>query len=382
MPSHDPAQFADELSAKLSTRSRHVGVFLGAGSSCACGVPDVQKLTELVSNGLTGDQRTAFEELRKERNLEQVLGRVRRIAALLDGVGGAVDGLDGKTAASLDKAICRQIVAELDLKDAELAPAIRFAAWAGRADYHLPVEIFTVNYDLVLETALEELNVPYFDGFVGALRAPFFTDLVDGQPVEPDAWVPAFFVRLWKLHGSVNWEWQGDSEGLVVRRGAAVKGESLAAIYPSDAKYSESRRMPFVVLQDRFRKSLQHPESVFLVSGYAFGDSHLNELLFDAARRRPRSETVVLCFGDIPEVAATNAALTPNVQVLGPKEAVIGGIRAEWAVPENPREEIWENDGFALGDFAKFSSFLAKTSPAARDLEARLVEALKLGADS
>jgi len=43
-----------------------------------------------------------------------------------------------------------------------------------------------------------------------------------------------------------------------------------AAIFPSDTKYEESRRVPFVVLQDRFRRALHEPETLILISGYSF----------------------------------------------------------------------------------------------------------------
>ena len=59
---------------------------------------------------------------------------------------------------------------------------LALAAWAVRADYNLPLELFTVNYDLLIETALERRRVPYFDGFIGSLQARFHTELVETAP--------------------------------------------------------------------------------------------------------------------------------------------------------------------------------------------------------
>src|SRR6266567_2653314 len=98
---HDPLRFAEELSAKLATSSRHVCFLLGAGTSRACGLPDPD-------------------------------------------------------AAALDGKVCAHIVEALDLTAADLDPMRGLAAWVGRARYRLPVEIFTVNYDLLIETVLEE----------------------------------------------------------------------------------------------------------------------------------------------------------------------------------------------------------------------------------
>jgi hypothetical protein len=181
----------------------------------------------------------------------------------------------------LDAAVCKAIIKALDIASADLAPVAAFAAWAARANYLLPLEIFTVNYDLLLETALERLRVPYFDGFVGSLRAQFHTELVEGTPGTDGEWIPAFFVRLWKLHGSVNWTWEENKQ--IARIGQPIMDGRAAAIYPSDTKYEESRRVPFVVLQDRFRRAMHQPETLVIISGYSFGDDHLNDLMFDAA---------------------------------------------------------------------------------------------------
>lgn len=376
MAGHQVLGYANELSAKLAARSRHVCIFLGAGSSRACGLPDLNGLRLHVQSGLKDDQAAAFANQIQNRNLEQVLSRLRRVAALLDGDAGEVDGLTAEKARGLDRQICRQIVEGVSLTSANLTPVLRLAAWAARADYHLPVEIFTVNYDVLLETALDSLGVPYFDGFIGALRARFRTELVEAGPAESSGWLPAFFVRLWKLHGSVNWAWDSGPREEVVRLGSPVADNEPAAIYPSDAKYDESRRVPFVVLQDRFRRALHHPESLILISGYSFGDAHLNEMIFDAALRRPRSEFVAFCFDSIPDELAARATMTPNLQALGATEAILGAARADWIVPTDAQIELWSGDRFGLGSFANLATFLARSSPPQGELEARLAELL------
>jgi len=47
-------------------------------------------------------------------------------------------------------------------------PHRRFAKWLLKTSRQSPVEIFTVNYDVLLECALEAERVPLFDGFVGS----------------------------------------------------------------------------------------------------------------------------------------------------------------------------------------------------------------------
>jgi hypothetical protein len=383
MPDHDIEKFADGLSSKLSARSRHVCAFLGAGTSAACGLPDVAKLEELVTKGLRGEQRKAFEKQLRGRNLEQALSRIRRIEVLLNDGTGKVDGLSGETASALDRQVCKLIVKHLKVADANLTPMLQFAVWAAQANYDEPLELFTVNYDLLLETALEQLGVPYFDGFVGFLRARFQTDLVEGTPTEPGNWMPSFLVRLWKLHGSVNWEWDEGSRSEVVRLGVPVQTDHPAAIYPSDTKYDDSRRVPFVVLQDRLRRALQVPETLVLVAGYSWSDEHFNDLLFGAAKRKPRTDFLCLAFDDLPPSLADRAPSLPNVQAVASSEAILGGIRAQWAEPKSDLPDVWGDDKCLLVDFRHLATFLSHSASRHSDIEQRLAESIaKLAAAS
>lgn len=381
MVEHDPIRFATDLSAKLATRSRHVCVFLGAGAARACGLPDVAELERRVLDALSDDDRASFERQLRSRNLEQALSRLRRIAALLED-DQTLDELTATEAATLDRTVCRAIVRALDTSGADLHPMLGLAAWVARADYLMPVELFTVNYDLLIETALESLRVPYFDGFVGNIRARFHVELVESVPGTEQISMPQFFARLWKLHGSVNWEWDADHQ--IVRLGQPVDQGLAAAIYPSDTKYDESRRVPFVVLQDRLRRALHQPETLVLITGYSFGDEHLNEMLFDAATRRERSEFIAFCYSEIPQVLAARATITPNLQVVTGHEAILGGLRGGWREPANsPPPNLWVDGGLGLRDFRHLGAYLARSATREPERDPLLLRLLaELSSDS
>ena len=321
------------------------------------------QLQNLVTKRLEPESKEQLTRQLQERNLEQALSRVRRFAALLEG-DSQLEGLTREAAVDLDQKVCQAIVAELSVEEAKLGPVLQFASWAARADYHWPLEVFTVNYDLLVETSFEQRRLPYFDGFVGNLQGRFYTDLVEGTPEEPNRWLLPSFVRLWKLHGSVNWAWDEATGAEIVRTGSPVSS-AAAAIYPSDAKYDESRRMPFLVLQDRFRRALAQPETITLVSGYSFGDDHLNEMLFDAAARRPRSETIVFCYSEIPPVVLMQAATTPNLQAVTRDKAILGGRLGLWEPPpkDSAIVDFWSEGKFTLGDFNCLTAHLALSSP-------------------
>ncbi len=366
---HDPLDFAEELGRKLAARSRHVCTLFGAGVSRACGLPDVSGLQKAVAAKLSKADREAFGALLEDRSLEEGLSHLRRVAALL-GDGQELAGLDKKGAEELDAKICAAIVSSLDHKDEKIAPMQKLAAWAVGSSYHRALELFSVNYDLVLETALEQRKALWFDGFVGAIKAPFRIDLVEG--FSADASLPAEFIRLWKLHGSLNWAWEGDP-GSIIRLGRPAGGSETAAIYPADTKYEESRRVPFVVLMDRFRRALNEPETLLLASGYSFNDPHIDELIFEAAIRHPRSEYVVFCHSAIPEQLARTAETTPSLSVLTKTEAILGTQRGKWQSEkddegaEKSAPGVWEGGEFVLSGFEGLASFLARSSRTAAD---------------
>jgi hypothetical protein len=288
------------------------------------------------------------------------ISKLRRIAALLSETQ-ELDGITVSAAKELDKAICKAIIDSLTINGGiNMAPVNQFAAWCRRADYRLPVEIFTVNYDLLLETALENYKVRYFDGFIGSLKGRFDTELVENISSLDKNYLPSIFVRLWKLHGSVNWAWIEDHQ--IVRLGQPVADGQIAAIYPSDAKYDESRRIPFVVLQDRFRRSLNMGETLMIVAGYSFNDQHLNEMIFEAATQRARSEFAIFCYEDISDMLVEKALITPNLQIISGSEAIIGGVRKPWEHPSDSIPNLWIGDKCGLGDFSNLAAYLARSA--------------------
>ena len=355
---HSSEEVARALAGKLATRARHVCVLLGAGASCAAGLPGLTDLQQTVVGALHGDDRETAEALLTERNLEQAISRLRRIQTLLED-GEELAGMSGNNARDLDRTICEAIVSAVDSSAANLDAFIRLASWAARMETHMPVELFTVNYDLLIERGLEHLGVPYFDGFIGGVEPPFAPELVDPTRAPSSRSVPSGFVRLWKLHGSTNWRTREVGGTRTTVRVADSSAEGAAAIYPSDEKYDEARRVPFVVLMDRFRQALIEPETITLVTGYSFGDAHLNEMIFDAARRHPRSEVVALCYSDIPKLLVTEAESTRNLVVLARSEAIIGGQRALWKSSDD-LPGVFVNGSFLLGSFENLTGFLSR----------------------
>ena len=67
-------------------------------------------------------------------------------------------------------------------------------------------------------------------------------------------------------------------------------------------------------------------------------------------------------FPTIPEKLARRAAITPNLQVISGREAILGGVKAEWETPEDTTTSLWEEDQFSLHDFNNLAAYLARST--------------------
>ena len=160
----------------------------------------------------------------------------------------------------------------------EQNPFSELIAWVGGTNRDFPVEIFTPNYDLLLEEAFERGSFPYFDGFSGG-HAPFF----DPPSVAANDTLPSRWSRLWKLHGSLGWEIRGDR---IVRTGSRTATE---LIYPDHLKYDTIQRMPYSALFERLRTFLMTPDCLLLCSGFSFYDAHICSTIEEASDDRPEA---------------------------------------------------------------------------------------------
>jgi len=386
---HDVFRAADELRAQLASNERRLSFFFGAGTSMSVGLPGIQQLTEQVTKQLDAKLQEQFSaigaDLPPGANVEQVLDRIRLYREV---IGKQPERefckIKGpKEARDLDTAICRAISESVRGKQITSGePHLIFAQWLralhSRRDW--PVEVFTTNYDVVFEEALETSGVPFFDGFVGAVNPFFAPECIESEGTRTDAHVYPCkaWTRLWKLHGSINWHVRsGDSDTEQITRLSPSDdkaGEELA-IFPARDKYSQSRKLPFVAMQDRFRRFLSGGDRLLVILGYSFSDQHINELILQALRSNPHLAITALVFGEraegenntshfLPERLAAYGREHRNLTIYGPDKASIGGIVAPWAATSRAAESkswpFWdaEKETFRLGDFRAFARFL------------------------
>jgi hypothetical protein len=394
LQAHDAQKTLANLRDHLARHDKPIAFLFGAGTSCAVRVPsaggngDTEPLIPAVA-GLTkvakedaGKLGDAFKkawdlieahcaENGQKANVENMLSRLR---IMMSAVGNA-DTLFGLKKAEIEamEECVRKTIATLVTPDLSgIPPEIphrKFARWLVKTSRVNPVEIFTVNYDVLIEHGLEVERIPIFDGFVGSYNPFFHSDSLRRMESAPGA----NWTRLWKMHGSVTWRRvEQDGRVRIVRGSPDLAGEM---IYPSLQKYDESRQQPYSAFTDRLSRFLEQDDALLTAVGFSFADEHINNLIFGALENRPRTHVYALQFEEVPEQSdlAQRALQRPNMIVAGPRSGIIGGKRAVWAPVENPslmdhvfelREEAsaaGENTkaGYMkIGDFTCFCEFL------------------------
>ncbi len=378
---HDPIRFLTDLRDHLARHDRPIVFLFGAGTSCS--VPSANRPDEplvLAVPALTAKCREVIVALNKKYaqawdaikrecpqghghpNVEDILSRVR-IKRVALGQTDQLCGLSVDELATLDAKITETIATEANPAPARIParlPHDGFAAWVKMASRSRPLEIFTPNYDLLMERALERALIPVFDGFVGSYRPFFHADFVGRDELIPGK----EWVRLWKIHGSINWTKEQTDSGLRVFRGDV--SSDPVVIMPSHLKYDESRKQPYLALLDRLGRVLEQDGALLITCGYSFSDQHINAALFSVLENRERSHVIGLQYEDVEEShPVTKFALrTPRLLVAGPKRAVIGGRLGAWAASgaaaSGDAIDVTEGESpkLLLGDFNVFCRFL------------------------
>lgn len=369
-----------DLRQIMSQGRKRIGLFIGAGAPTsiridtttgkispggAALIPDVAGLTAYVIDKLQETDRKVVVGIRAKlgatANIEAILTQVRRLAQAIGAE--KIHGLDGAEYASLGQRICDLIGARVATAlPSEENPYSELVSWIAGTQREHAVEIFTPNYDLLIEEAFERARMPYFDGFTGA-HQPFFDPVSISTDVLPKRWS-----RLWKLHGSLGWDVRND---LIVRTG---QRNATKLIYPDHLKYDEIRRLPYTALFDRLREFLATPDSLLLCSGFSFFDSHICAVLDEGLIANSHTAIFAFQYKTLKdEAVATKFALRhPNLSIYARDGAIISGLVGQWQPGQLPNDEwqdirrtFWQPASggkpaeFLLGDFALLTRFLA-----------------------
>ena len=173
-------------------------------------------------------------------------------------------------------------------------------SFASRTGVRDRLNIFTTNYDRLIEAGAELAGLHLLDRFLGKLMPIFRSSRLDldmhynppgirGEPRYLEG-----VARYTKLHGSVDWVQTGrDIRRIGLPFGAASIEPYLQApglseatahelmIYPNAAKDRETADYPYVELFRDLAAAVCRPNSTLVTYGYSFGDEHINRVIRD-----------------------------------------------------------------------------------------------------
>lgn len=197
--------------------------------------------------------------------------------------------------------------------------------------------LFTLNYDTLIEQAADAEGAVLVDGFVGTLRRVFRPESYDldfyfpAQTTEGRVHRFDRALHLYKLHGSISWHrcdqnWE-NPYGLYATFFNQDCQEEDVLIYPTPLKYGQALGLPYSELFRRFGNAIVQPQSVLFAIGYGFGDEHVNALIRQALA--------------IPSFTLVIVDPAPNNDFVHKLEAL-------------EDERVWIVKGWEVGSFEKF----------------------------
>lgn len=154
--------------------------------------------------------------------------------------------------------------------------------------------VFTTNYDLFSERAMDNLGISYTNGFSGFVERFFNPSifnyaLAEQMDISSLKWsVIDSFIYLFKIHGSVNWVEKDINNKLFSIQELQdvsfdkLKNEANYMIYPSPLKQNASLGSPYADLFREFQKRITQKQSTLVTMGFSFGDEHINNIIYQA----------------------------------------------------------------------------------------------------
>lgn len=324
----------EKVCAAASARIRELmkadnfSVLVGAGSSIPLGgksfakeyLEDGKWVAEGVANELKEDYKF-LRDLHREKNqgiqygVEEFLTFLYRLKHAKE-AGFELHRPDGATLriAELLKCILKNLMegCSLSKKDGDYDPHKTFLKRIISRPTNLRrTNLFTTNYDLVFETAMDEMGIVYVDGFVGGLKSFFRPEAFNYDYYFPGGTTEGKVSRMervlhyYKLHGSLSWVESKENSLMNVhgiqKKSGSLESDDVVLIYPTPMKEQDAIGFPYTEMFRRFANAIQQPQSVLVTYGYSFGDAHINRIICEALSV-PSFQLVIGSYGWTPPI--------------------------------------------------------------------------------
>ena len=181
-----------------------------------------------------------------------------------------------------------------------------FASRSGPRDR---LQIFTTNYDRVIEIGAEVAGLRLLDRFVGSVSPIFRSSRLNvdmhynppgirGEPRYLEG-----VIHFTKLHGSIDWkQLNKDIRRIGLPFGAKsldpyLENSNKLMIYPNAAKDKATVVYPYVEMFRDFAASICRPNNTLVTYGYSYNDDHINRIIEDMLTI-PSTHLVIISYGN------------------------------------------------------------------------------------
>lgn len=277
--------------------SHSKAVLLGAGASCCAGLPLTNQLTQeaLNSDKLTstskqilGSIQASFAGSVPASHIEDYLSelvdwlaitarRANRKATVKKVHIGGVEYSNEQLLEAIEQIkVAIFNVIKIDVESAvheRFVQALHRPMRPGKSNHSGVIDYLVMNYDTLIEDSLALSKLRYADGLEGGVSGWWNPSTFDQSGLD---------ARVYKLHGSINWAEHPPSTAplrIAPHLKRSQQQASKIMIWPASTKYRETQLDPYANLMNRAR-SVLNPQGggqrVLLITGYSFGDSHIN----------------------------------------------------------------------------------------------------------
>ena len=181
---------------------------------------------------------------------------------------------------------------------------------------HKIANIFTTNYDLLIESALEKSNVEYTDGFSGKIEPKYSTSnygiILSKQTSISSMTYEMTTFNVYKVHGSLNWScideniYRVDPSNLINIIHSKIDStdfieyyNKLAIVNPSKNKLKQT--VLNVNYYDQLRlycNELEKNNTVLLSFGFSFADEHILQMTKRALASNPTLSLLIVSYNE------------------------------------------------------------------------------------
>jgi hypothetical protein len=149
------------------------------------------------------------------------------------------------------------------------------------------IDVFSLNYDLCIEAVLTQY-----------LKKQFANGFTEGGGWQPQTLKDDNVIRLFKLHGSLDWV-EDQAYGLCSlqyprhKQAENIEGDNVRPLLIFGTAHKLSPREPFLSLTYSFSQQVLNT-TILAIIGYSFGDEHVNQIIRQGIEKNPKLRVLVV----------------------------------------------------------------------------------------